>query len=200
MNICLVRHGAVPTNYNNVVIGQQDVPLSEEGAEDIANLGWCMQSTGITFDGIFSSDLIRAKASAIILSDILGYSKTIAIDKRLRELNSGVFEGKPKILLEYFRQSHTNPQRAKPFHGESIVELTFRVNQFLGELLRNRGENFLLLTHYHPITAIWHKAKNINNIIRQQDMLQPNRGSMSKISYSYANKAFRIESVNIASN
>lgn len=192
MNIYLVRHGAVPTIYNNVVIGQQNIPLSEKGVQDIARLGHWIQSSGIKIHKIYSSDLMRAKNSAIILSEILGYSQKIVFDEKLRELSSGVFEGRPKDRLKKFRRRYSDTEIAKPIRGESIMDLKKRVNLFFNGIVRKKATNCLLVTHYHPITSICYGASNIEAIIKKQNTLNPYRSSMTQIKYSYALNSFEL--------
>ena len=80
------------------------------------------------FDYIFCSDLKKSRETC----DIVFEGKNIIEDKRLRECNYGVFDGKDKRLVKYMEHINT------PFmQGESLKQVETRVKEFILELKEN---------------------------------------------------------------
>ncbi|MDO8945658.1 MAG: histidine phosphatase family protein [Desulfocapsaceae bacterium] len=192
MNIYLVRHGSVSRQFNNIIIGQTDIPLSGKGENDIACLAQLMSGLNIKINKIYSSDLFRAERSAFILSKVLKKNHQFNIDRRLRELNSGVFEGKSRDYLNRFRTRFDFPNEAKPENGESINEVRDRVYDFLNDLLQKKIDDCLVVTHYHPITLIYKMASNIYDFEKKYGELNPRHSSISKIEYSFKSRQLKI--------
>ena len=98
-NFCtlyIVRHGETEGNVQDIIVGQSDSPLTEQGvgqAHTVAN-----ELQHIAFDAIFSSDLPRAQRTA----EIIKLDREIAVQtsKLLREHTYGHYEGKPWKNLE----------------------------------------------------------------------------------------------------
>jgi broad specificity phosphatase PhoE len=85
----MVRHGETDWNRAEKVQGWTDVPLNETGRMQAKRLS--EQLTGIPFLAIFSSDLQRARTTAMTLQ--AGVGAPLYIDKRLRERSFGAAEG-----------------------------------------------------------------------------------------------------------
>ncbi|EED88436.1 phosphoglycerate mutase, partial [Thalassiosira pseudonana CCMP1335] len=97
----LIRHGETLANVQNIVLGQGDSPLTENGLQ-VAQLA--SQSDDINGNGrklqywrMYCSDLDRAHRTARI---VLGLEDDInlVVDARLRELAKGAREGFLKSL------------------------------------------------------------------------------------------------------
>lgn len=86
----LVRHGVTSWNKEKRTQGHSNNPLDEEGLEQARLVADRLK--GENWDVIISSDLLRAKQTAQIISDKLGVA-IAAFDKRLRELSRGKAEG-----------------------------------------------------------------------------------------------------------
>lgn len=111
--IYLIRHGMTAENLEGRYIGHTDVPLSEEGKEQLENMKAEMVFPYI--DALFTSPLKRCTETAKIL-----YPETsaIAIDGFI-ECNFGEFEGK---TAEGLKKSPVFP---KWLAGEKGVEPPF---------------------------------------------------------------------------
>jgi len=85
----LVRHGETEWNVEDIVLGQSDSSLTQEGIRETEALAQALQ--GVAFDAIFSSDLGRAYQTAEILGK--GRGLTVETSPLLRERNYGRFHG-----------------------------------------------------------------------------------------------------------
>jgi broad specificity phosphatase PhoE len=89
VRLVLWRHGQTQWNAEGRFQGQTDIPLDDVGqqqAERAARLLAALQPSAI-----FSSDLIRATATAAPLARLTGL--TVTLDKDLRERYGGLWEG-----------------------------------------------------------------------------------------------------------
>lgn len=84
----LVRHGETDWNVLRRCQGHTDIPLNETGKAQAAKLREHLYE--VSFDICLSSDLMRAKETASILTNL-----EIRVDPRLRERFFGKFEGMP---------------------------------------------------------------------------------------------------------
>ena len=102
--IYLVRHGETEWNRLRLLQGQTDIPLSEEGAEEIRRQAMRLKEIGFQVDHIVTSPLKRAAQTAQILADIIGYTGQIQVNDDLKERCFGKAEGlslKSGDVLEY---------------------------------------------------------------------------------------------------
>ncbi|MCM3710690.1 histidine phosphatase family protein [Sporosarcina luteola] len=88
--IGLIRHGITEWNVLGKAQGISNIPLNEEGIQQAIKLGDRLSSE--EWDLIISSDLSRAKKTAIIIGSKMNLSVDY-LDKRIREINCGQIEG-----------------------------------------------------------------------------------------------------------
>ncbi len=127
----MVRHGESEASAARRLAGQSDPPLTGRGRAEAARLRPRLE--GETFAGVWSSDLARAVETAR-----LAWGE-VAVDRRLRELDFGDYEGRSYddvglglgMLLLRFRDF------AVP-GGESHGRLRTRVHEFLAPLRPGR--------------------------------------------------------------
>lgn len=96
MKIYLLRHGVTDWNKIGRIQGHTDIPLNEEGVEQIQTAGEYLRRTGEDIYAIISSPLVRAKKSAEIVADIIAYKKDIIIEPGFMERSFGSGEGLTK--------------------------------------------------------------------------------------------------------
>ena len=78
MKIYLARHGETDWNSEKRFQGHRDIPMNETGIRQMEELARRIRDKGITFTGIISSPLKRARKSAEMIAEKTGYSGSIA--------------------------------------------------------------------------------------------------------------------------
>ncbi|MEK7149869.1 MAG: class I tRNA ligase family protein, partial [Patescibacteria group bacterium] len=150
----IIRHGESETNAQNIVnsnIKHNHFHLTEKGKKEV--LASAKKHKNKKIDIIFSSDFERTKETAEIFVDEIGLSKSkIIYDKRLREVNTGIFNGKkPKAYHDYFKSLEEKFYKTPP-EGENLNELKNRVTGFLYELEEKyKNKNILIVSHEYPV-------------------------------------------------
>ena len=140
--IYIVRHGQTEMNNRKALQGRSDVPLNETG---IAQARAAAEKlTGIRFDRVYTSPLIRAIQTAKI---IVPYVEPV-MDDRLIEMDYGPYEGcdltrLPPEIITFFSDFVHNPA---PHGMEQLSSVVARVGSFLEELRYAEG-NILLSAH-----------------------------------------------------
>jgi len=131
----LIRHGETPASRGRTLAGWTDVPLTERGESQAAALRPVMADE--PFDGVWSSDLLRAVTTARLAWGEPGQ------DQRLRELNFGELEGADYMTMDARLQEKL--MRFEGFSapgGESSDQLRARVLSFVDELPPGRHALF----------------------------------------------------------
>lgn len=125
--------------------GQTDIPLNETGKQQAALAADRLVHE--TWDGIYASDLARARQTAEIISDRLGV-KILGLDARLRERGFGSLEGTlyGTRNVEWAAKDGRNGAGASDVESESaIVE---RGLGFVNELTtRMAGKKVIVVSH-----------------------------------------------------
>ena len=140
----LVRHGETDWNADGRFQGWTDVPLNETGRAQAERLGRSL--AGHEFDGVWSSDLIRAIETARIA---VGEP---TVDRRLRELDFGDLEG--SVWDELDSEIRAGLKEFDSFRspgGESVATFVARVFGFLDDL---GGGRHVVFAHGGVIRAI----------------------------------------------
>lgn len=132
----LVRHAESTWDAVGLVKGQSDVPqLTSLGIRQAWHSARGL--AGEPVGALFSSDLGRARATALPFGEVFGLPVTI--DARLRGRALGVVEGTPSVLLGPERSGvdgwRVVDADVAPDGGESIRELYERASGFVRELL-----------------------------------------------------------------
>ena len=146
MKLTIVRHGETIDNISGIVQGQTHSKLTKCGIKQAKLVGKRLRKE--EFDLIISSDLGRAVQTT---NEIVKYHPKTKVDfsQYLRELTSGIFDGKPTIERQRDRwRKKKNFYDYKPQGGESFHDLEARIKVFLKNLLFNHKEkNILIITH-----------------------------------------------------
>jgi alpha-ribazole phosphatase len=184
MKLFLVRHGQTDWNLNQRFQGQSDIPLNESGRQQATALGSRLKHEHI--DIIFASDLQRAHETANIIA-AHHHASEIRIDKRLREMNFGAWEG-----LTYDEIKRSDPATLAAWeadisttaapNGEMLNQLTMRVESVLNDLRAQYADKTILIAaHGGPLQILLCLALNISPSRYWQFHLSP--ASLSKIAF-----------------
>ncbi len=153
--LLLVRHGESEANLQKRFAGNWDVALTERGVLQ-AKLTAKYISENYSVDKIFSSDLIRAYATAQELSKMTGI--VITKEKRLREIMAGEWEKRTFLeLIEKFPETYVNVWKnnigkAVCDGGESVEAVGKRTIEAIKEIIiQNEGKTVAIVTHATPI-------------------------------------------------
>ena len=94
MNIVLLRHGETDWNQAGRLQGHVDIPLNPNGRLQIRHAAEILAERCPSIELVISSPLSRARESAEIVSEKLGYEKAdIIVEPMLIERSFGVGEG-----------------------------------------------------------------------------------------------------------
>lgn len=156
MNLYFLRHGETEFNANNVYYGTLDLHLNEEGKGQATRAGQLLQ--GISFDRIFISERKRTLETASIVLD--GEKIEFAKDKRINELNFGIFEGKnykeiQALYPDEYKLWSDDWKGYAPPEGESYIQFYIRVKAFLDDIKKLNHENILIVTHGGVIRTVY---------------------------------------------
>lgn len=150
----IIRH--FPTSWNNQWLCQwwKSWRIYKDGMrlpKDIFSLN--------KVDILISSDIHRAKKTAIFTKQFIWYKNRIKYMSEFRELNFWDFEGKEaklikKIQPEIYDEKDFFRYNVKLIWGESILDLKKRVEFWLKKL-SGINKNILLITHGSVIHMIY---------------------------------------------
>lgn len=178
-NYYLFRHGHSQRQVVNLVSSwpeKKPFPLTGKGRKQVLKSVRKLKKERI--DLIFSSDLLRTKQTAEIISKATGAK--IIFDKKLREVNVGIFNGRnPKLAWDYILKKK-NPYLAKVPRGESLAALQKRVYGFLEKIDKKyQGKNIIIVSHELPLTVLGKTLRgwSIEEIIEWR---KKNRGKLIK--------------------
>ncbi len=191
----LLRHGESTKNKKKIEVCWPEKvksPLTKKGRGQIEKILPILKRKKI--DLIVSSDLLRTKETAEIISRKLKIK--IIFDKRLREINFGIFNGKKSVEKEKF----FDPERK--LTPREILELKFKkryprgenyqdVQKRLYSLLldlekRYSKKRILLVSHCRPITFLEGLAKGMSRKELIEYMLsgkEIKKGELRKIKF-----------------
>lgn len=182
----LLRHGESSINLKGLVSCWPEKiysPLTRKGIKQIQEVAQKLKQKQI--DVIFSSDILRTKLTAEICAKKLGLK--IKFDKRLRDVNLGIFNGqrikeigkfwipKGKRLssLAYYKRRFT----LAPPKGENYIDIEKRMLSFLRDMEEKyQDKNILVVGHKRPLILLekmvfgWSQKKFIENIVKDKEI------------------------------
>ena len=157
--LLLIRHGQTSWNADGRWQGHGDPGLTDEGVAQARRLARTLRDDQHrTWVRIISSDLERARQTAVAIADQLGLE--IELDRRLRELDVGTWSG---LTREEIRR--LDPERLHAFEqgeptirpggGESRIAIRERTHEFVTDLAKRcGGDRLIVVTHLGVIRAL----------------------------------------------
>jgi broad specificity phosphatase PhoE len=152
MRIILVRHGETVDNIKGVTQGWVHGKLTARGRKQAKLLAKELKKYKI--DAIYSSDLGRAADTAKIIAK---FHKNVPIlyAKEMREINKGVFQGRPREEAKEAREKSGMPRHKwRPRGGESWEDVQKRVQRFLTMIKKKHKNDTVLFAGHGRVNAI----------------------------------------------
>jgi probable phosphoglycerate mutase len=156
--LILVRHGESEHHIRDLTGGWTDTPLTERGKQQAERIGHALTvSDQDRCSGLFSSDLLRARQTAEIISKFVGTRPVFRAE--LRELNNGVAKDKSLADARSLELPMTKPTvEWEPYPGaESWKAMSLRITRFMSDIAaRSSGETVLIVSHGDAMVAVIH--------------------------------------------
>ncbi len=164
----IVRHGYSLRNEKKIADCWPEkirYPLTEKGKRQIKKAVVKLKSKKI--DLIFYSDILRTKQSAEIIGRQLGLR--IKADKRLREVNVGILNGRPINEIGKFwnkkqislKEYYSKRFRTAPPKGETYKDIEKRLAAFMKAMEKKyKNKNLLIVSHQRPLTLLEKVVRN----------------------------------------
>jgi len=163
LTLYLVRHGQTAWNEEGRIQGQTDTLLSSTGHAEVEELGrWLARCQ---FDAVVSSDLRRSLQTAHAL--VVDRMDAVQRLRELRELNFGHWEGKTIAEVRTVDRSNWSRWMHDPFQhappgGETLVELSDRLERVLDAIRAFEGRRVLVVSHQTPIQLMLCRLLELN--------------------------------------
>ena len=146
------RHGEAESNVRNVIATKFPEPalieLTAAGVNQADKLGEKLKAEG-GLDLIIASDFERTKRTAEIIAGKTG--APVEFDARLREYNTGVWDGRPVAEYNLAAPAATRWTTA-PEGGETWMDLQNRLLDFIRETNQKyTGKKILIVSHGDPL-------------------------------------------------
>ena len=146
--ISMLRHGRTRGNDQGLYIGKTDLPLTEEGKDELRALYATYEYPRV--HRVYSSPLERAVQSA----EILFPDTDITIAEDLREMDFGVFEGLPAeelVKLDSYKKWLKGGLDNPAPNGESMREVMVRcysaMNAIIMDMMKDGITHAGIMTH-----------------------------------------------------
>ena len=154
MLLILARHGNTfgPDDMPVWVGAKEDLPLVEKGLDQSREIGRALKDAGIVPDRIIAGPLKRTRTGAALAGEQCGFSGEIEIEERLREIDYGVWGGKPDAeisdtwgadTIEAWRERSIPPAGAG--WNPSVAALKANARAVYDAATRDRAEDVAVL-------------------------------------------------------
>lgn len=162
----LLRHGQTiyQTKKKNLVYPRSNkskVNLTKRGENQVKKAAQELKKQKI--DLIFTSDFFRTRQTAKITAKELKLE--VNFDKRLRDLDWGVYRGVPKKEVYcYFSRHPGHRFYQRPPQGESWSDCKKRMINFIKEIDKKyKNKNILIISHGDPLWLLEGAVKELTN-------------------------------------
>ncbi|HEY4496011.1 MAG TPA: class I tRNA ligase family protein, partial [Candidatus Paceibacterota bacterium] len=163
--IFITRHCEATHNTNGIIAsglerGKNISRLTAKGKEQAGKMARELKKKDI--DVIYASPYKRTRETAKIIAKQTGAK--IVTDKRLIELNAGIFNGRSIDDHKKFFDSPLAEFIKTPPGGENLNDVKARMMDFLTDInRRHEGENILIIGHGDPLWVMAGAAKGLSN-------------------------------------
>lgn len=156
----MLRHGEAEHNLFGTLDATLDaIKLTEKGRKQV--LAAAKKLKKEKFDIIVSSDILRAKETAGIVSQITGVMD-IVYDSRIREIHLGM-NGKPAKLYHKLFPTYEDKFEKRPVGGESLRDVRARMVGFIKDIDEKYAKKkILIIGHEYPLWMLWTAGQGMN--------------------------------------
>ena len=174
----LLRHGKTihQTEKKDITYKYPDdnpaCVLLEQGIKEVQLAGEILKGKNI--DLIFSSDILRTRQTVKIVAELINYDiEKIVYDKRLRDINWGIFGGKSeeKAWAYYNNDMIKKFEQSVP-QGESWNQCRERMVEVLKEIEDSfENKNVLIVSHEDPLWLLegYMRGKSNEELILEEN-------------------------------
>ncbi|MCI0710296.1 MAG: histidine phosphatase family protein [Chloroflexi bacterium] len=160
--ITLIRHGQTDWNADGRWQGHAAVPLNDVGRQQAEVVGSYLASVGFTADYIYSSDLARARDTALIIAEFLDME--VFLDARFREMDAGEWQGLTVNEIkawdgQRFEEMLSDPYTIARPGGECYEDQEGRAFDGVQDLLKKYpGKHIVVVAHEETIASVLRAA------------------------------------------
>lgn len=161
----VMRHGEAESNVLGVVSSKIDESsaygLTERGRASATTAGQELKDSNI--DIVITSPFVRTKQTAEIVAGEIGFdTMKIIVDDRIKEIDTGVFNGRPIREYRGHFSSMIEKFTTRPDGGENLLDVKRRVMSLLSDLEKQySGKTILLVTHEYPVWMLVSGARGM---------------------------------------
>jgi probable phosphoglycerate mutase len=165
VQILLIRPGTTEYDQQRRVQGTLDIPLCEDGRQQVETLVDTLRAQPIA--AIYASPSQAADQTAEVLAQALDI-KVKTVDK-FQNLDQGLWQGmlvadvkskQPKV----YRQWQEQPETVCPPHGETLVSAKQRASAALTKILKkHKADPVVAIVAPEPLASV------IRNVIKNED-------------------------------
>jgi broad specificity phosphatase PhoE len=155
LQIALILPGATDYDLQGRIQGSLDIPLSESGIEEVAQISQQLKDKAV--EVIYCSDCEPALQTATTLAAALGV-KLKKLDK-MENLDHGLWQGmlvdevkrkQPKV----YRQWQEQPESICPPEGETVIEAKERVSAAVARIVKKHKQGVIGVVVPEPLASI----------------------------------------------
>jgi len=161
----VMRHGEAESNTSGIVSSRNGNGhhLTDNGRKQILASIKDLKKKNIGM--IFSSPFLRTKETAeIVANELRIESKNLIFDERIKEIDTGVFDGKPVDDYRAFFSETLEKLTKTPEGGENLMDVKQRVMEFLSDIDKKYSDkNILIISHEYPIWALVSGVNGMND-------------------------------------
>lgn len=136
----MIRHGQTEANFQQVMAGSTDSPLTDLGREQAKSVQMIIRELEKKPRTIVHSDLSRARDTATIINEVL--DAQMHEEPNIAEIHSGDWEGKPWAECEELLDGWPTPP-----NGETFTQFCSRLRQGKNEHLKRHDAPVLFVCH-----------------------------------------------------
>lgn len=180
MDIYLLRHGETDWNREGLLQGHTDIPLNENGRTQVRKAAQKLKDLHVKMDAVLSSPLHRARESAEIAAERLGYPVNgIVVEPMLIERGFGAGEG-----MTFAEREEKFPEHDYP-GMESQTDLVRRAGEAFQRVVNTCSGmgNILLVAHGAVLFALL-EAVSTERIVDAGKAAALTQGSIYRIRYT----------------